>query len=416
MSQADLLTAMFGQLASAKAGGKGGPNGGLHSKEGKEKAEHFREQMRQVSRDKSPVVPKNVKNTVHVTTAAATPTLEAAAVLAELAGEVKPKPVASEQLEKEEDTPKSTGDGKPAAATIQDWRDPNAILSAVMSKLGHAQQHAERDDSSASQSPTSRVVLDTEDKSPEWTGAANTVDMDIPDVDGPAPKRFTASVETVDTKPAPISKAVVREQETHFEPVQQVTTLQKIVDRMASDLPAVTSPESAHVAEPPSQEFVKSAESRPVRMMTLELDPPNLGSVTIKMRLAGASFEVHLTADRLETKHLLRQERGALADAMQSAGYSFDITAIDHTRTPDANINNGQSQSQPQQQQASSDQRGSTSSSNGSQTDGGSSSRSSGDGHGGGRQNRQDHDRSHTPAERSQDQGIRGIRSSTLYL
>jgi chemotaxis protein MotD len=127
MKQADLLTAAFHQLASTKAGGKGGLNGALHSKDGKEKAEHFREQMRQVAKDKPPVVPKIEKNVTHVATA---PVLDAAAILAELSGEVKPKPVAAEQPEKEEDAPQSTSDGKQATATTHDWRDPNAALSA----------------------------------------------------------------------------------------------------------------------------------------------------------------------------------------------------------------------------------------------------------------------------------------------
>ncbi|OYU87410.1 MAG: chemotaxis protein MotD [Bradyrhizobiaceae bacterium PARB1] len=413
MKQADLLTAAFHQLASTKAGGKGGLNGALHSKDGKEKAEHFREQMRQVAKDKPPVVPKIEKNVTHVATA---PVLDAAAILAELSGEVKPKPVAAEQPEKEEDAPQSTSDGKQATATTHDWRDPNAALSAVMSKLDPAQRDTARDDKPAQPSSLPQAAPKIEDKSPESTNVITAPDIDAPDIDAGASKRFTATVESVDTKPVLASKPVVREQETHFEPVQQVTTLQKIVDRMASDLPAVASAEGPLSTTASSQETVKPAESRPVRMMTLELDPPNLGSVTIKMRLAGDSVEVHLTADRLETTHLLRQERGALTDAMQSAGYSFDIAAIDHTRTADANINNGQSQSQPQQQHASSDQRSSMPSPNGAQTDGGSSGRSSSDGQGGARHNRQDHDQSHTPSEHPQDQGVRHIRSSTVYL
>jgi len=146
--------------------------------------------------------------------------------------------------------------------------------------------------------------------------------------------------------------------------------------------------------------------------MTLELDPPNLGSVTVKMRLAGDSVEIHLTADRYETTQMLRQERGALTDAMQSAGYTFDIAAIDHTRTPDANLNNGQQQ----QQQMPSDQRSSLPSSSGSQADGGSSGRSSGDAQSGARHNRQDHEQSPRPAERQQDQNGSRVRSSTVYI
>jgi chemotaxis protein MotD len=129
------------------------------------------------------------------------------------------------------------------------------------------------------------------------------------------------------------------------------------------------------------------------------------------MRLAGDSVEIHLTADRYETTQMLRQERGALTDAMQSAGYTFDIAAIDHTRTPDANLNNGQ-----QQQQAPSDQRSSLPSSGGSQADGGSSGRSSGDAQSGARHNRQDHEQSPRSSERQQDQNGNRVRSSTVYI
>lgn len=417
MKQADLLTATFRQLAAAKTGVKGGLSGALHSKDGKEKAEHFREQMRQISKNQSPAMPKPEKIATEISTAP--PALDAAAILAELTGEIKPKSSEEEPLEKEEDTPKSQGDGKQVATQANDWRDPNVSLSAVMSSLDKA-QGAMRDDKSAQPAAALHLESKADEKKFDSMGFVAEADVKKPETDAPAAKRFTATVETMDTKAAPVSKPVVREQETHFEPVQQVTTLQKIVDRMANDLPAAASPDGTKAAEPLPQESTKIAESRPVRMMTLELDPPNLGSVTIKMRLAGDSVEVHLTADRLETTNLLRRERGALSDAMQSAGYSFDIAAIDHGRTADASMSNGQSQPQhqpqPQQQQASSDQRGAMSSSNGSQTDSGSSGRSSGDGQSGARQNRQDHDQSQNAPDRQQDQAGRRIRSSTVYL
>lgn len=415
MKQADLLTAAFRQLASAKTGAKGGLHSALHTKDGKEKAEHFREQMRQVSKDQTPVAAKIDKNVAAVS--ATTPVLEAASILAELTSEIKPKDVDKERPDQDEDSSKASGDGKQATATTHDWRDSNAALSAVMSKIDQAQQNGGRDDKLARPSAVPHVDTKPSDDSFDPADVIKAVDMDSPGIDAPAAKRFTATVETMDTKPVSVaSKPVVREQETHFEPVQQPTTLQKIVDRMASDLPAVASPERTNASEALSQETAKVAESRPVRMMTLELDPPNLGTVTIKMRMAGDSVEVHLTADRLETTNLLRQERGALNDAMQSAGYSFDIAAIDHTRSQDANPNNSQSQSQPQHQQSSSDQRGSASSSNGAQADGGASGRSSGEGQSGARQNRQDHDPSQAPTDRQQEQGGRRIRSSTVYL
>ena len=61
-----------------------------------------------------------------------------------------------------------------------------------------------------------------------------------PTADVPPEQRFALSVDAPETRTLPTVKVVVREQETHFEPVQQLTLLQKIVDRMVTDLPAMS--------------------------------------------------------------------------------------------------------------------------------------------------------------------------------
>jgi chemotaxis protein MotD len=409
MNNADLLMAALRQTAAGKAGTKGGLNAGAHAKDGKEKADHFREQLRLVSKETKTVTPHVAKAADDAKIVDAKPMLDAASVLAELTGEVAQKPNVSDDQADDDDSKAAKGDE--GATKSAPWRGPDPALSAVMAKLDHAHSPLPSDGNAASRISVPDVKTDGVPRDPAKLIQATTAD--VPDADAATTQRFTLTVETTDTKPLPAAKAVVREQETHFEPVQQVTTLQKIVDRMATDLPAVTSPEGARTADAPGLEAHKAADSRPVRMMTLELDPPNLGSVTVKMRLAGDSVEIHLTADRYETTQMLRQERGALTDAMQSAGYTFDIAAIDHTRTPDANLNNGQQQ---QQQQAPSDQRSSLPSSGGSQADGGSSGRSPGDAQSGARHNRQDHEQSPRPSERQQDQNSNRIRSSTVYI
>lgn len=409
MNNADLLMAALRQTAAGKAGAKGGLNGGAHAKDGKEKADHFREQLRLVSKESRTVTPHVAKTADDAKIVDAKPMLDAASVLAELTGEVAQKPNVSDDQADDDDSKATKGDE--GATKSAPWRGPDPALSAVMAKLDHAHSPLPSDGKAASRISVPDVKTDDIPRDPAKLIQATTAD--VPDADAATTQRFTLTVETTDTKPLPAAKAVVREQETHFEPVQQVTTLQKIVDRMATDLPAVASPEGARAADAPGLEAHKAADSRPVRMMTLELDPPNLGSVTVKMRLAGDSVEIHLTADRYETTQMLRQERGALTDAMQSAGYTFDIAAIDHTRTPDANLNNGQQQ---QQQQAPSDQRSSLPSSGGSQADGGSSGRSSGDAQSGARHNRQDHEQSPRPSERQQDQNSNRVRSSTVYI
>jgi chemotaxis protein MotD len=408
MNNADLLTAALRQTAAGKADAKGGTNGSANTKDGKEKAEHFREQLRLVSKEPKAVKPHVVKAGEEAKPVDAKPVLDAASVLAELTVEASPQLNVNDDQSDDDDTPKAAG-GDDVPAKSAHWRGPDAALSAVIAKFdrGHSPPVNGGEMSPRVSAPEAK----TEDVPLDPTKLTDAAKADIPDADAADAKRFTLTVETTDTKPLPAAKAVVREQETHFEPVQQVTTLQKIVDRMASDLPSVVSPEGPRAADAPGLDANKVADSRPVRMMTLELDPPNLGSVTVKMRLAGDSVEIHLTASRHETTEMLRQERGALTDAMQSAGYTFDIAAIDHTRTPDSNLNNGQ-----QQQQTPSDQRSSPSSLGGSQADGGASSRSSGESQSGARHNRQDHEQSPRPTERQQDQNGSRVRSSTVYI
>jgi chemotaxis protein MotD len=145
-------------------------------------------------------------------------------------------------------------------------------------------------------------------------------------------------------------------------------------------------------------------------MLTLQLDPPDLGAVIVKMRLIGDAVEVRLTADRYETTQMLQQERGTLTDVMQSAGYAFDIASIDHSRASDANPGAGQQQAQPEQRQSQQMQ-------SGSQIDNAASERQSGDAQAGSRQNRRQHEQFTEPAERNQRQEVVPNRTGgALYL
>jgi chemotaxis protein MotD len=206
---------------------------------------------------------------------------------------------------------------------------------------------------------------------------------------------FASSMGAVETRVAPPVKVAVREQETHFEPVPQLTLLQKIVDRISPDLAQAPQPASraADVALPD----IHQKGDTPVRMLTLQLDPPSMGTVTVRMRLAGDAVEVRLSADRQDTTQLLRQEQGALVDAMQSAGYTFDIASIDHSAGSDANPNPGQSHTQSDQQQSQQPNGGSL-------LGNGNSERQSNDAQTGARHNRQGHDQLIKPAERRQNE------------
>jgi chemotaxis protein MotD len=65
-----------------------------------------------------------------------------------------------------------------------------------------------------------------------------------------------------------------------------------------------------------------------VKVLSLELKPANLGSVTVRIALKDNAVMVHIEAQRPETLAIIERDREALAGALASAGYSVDgITA-----------------------------------------------------------------------------------------
>lgn len=406
MNKADPLIAAFRQLAVGKLAPRPGPHGGTIAKDGNHKAEHFREQLRLIGQgtkpDPKPEIPKAgiPKAEVKGAQPDLARSLELADQLADVAVEEPTRP------KDRADQPNEVSPQQAAAEVTSsplEWRGPEAALSAVISRLDQAKTLSARDDDA-----TTRVALPENRAEPKEISLKPDDAMRLSKPDEPAEQRFTLTVDFSETRTLPAVKVVVRDQETHFEPVQQPTLLQKIVDRMVTDLPASSpqagaSPADAALPTPP-------AADKPVRILTLQLDPPDLGAVTVKMRLIGNAVEIHLSADRHETTQMLRQERGALTEVMQSAGYAFDIASIDQTRASDANPGAGQ-------QQAPSDQKPSQQLPGGSQIDNATSERQSGDAQAGTRHNRQQHDQFKEPVERPQDQEVvRNRNGGALYL
>lgn len=417
MTKADPLIAAFRQLATGKATSRLGSPGGTIAKENSDKAAHFREQLRSVAKGANPEskaelpkgeLPKGEfaktevpKDEIRAAKQDLLRGLEPSDHVAEVADEVTSQNGRADQRN-EVSPPQVAVDATPSPPN---WRGPEATLSAVISRLDQAQSSSARDDA-----VTPPMALPESRAEPRETAPNLDDPVNAPKADDQPEQRFTLTVDAAETRTAPTLKVVVRDQETHFEPVQQLTLLQKIVDRMVTDLPAVSpqadASSAADAASPTSQ-----VADKPVRILTLELDPPNLGAVTVKMRLIGNAVEVHLSADRHETTQMLRQERGALTEVMQSAGYAIDIAAIDHSRAGDANPGAGQ-------QQAQSDHRPSQPLPDGSQTNSANSERQSGDAQAGTRQHRQQHDQFKQPAERPQDQEVVRNRNGggTVYL
>lgn len=65
-----------------------------------------------------------------------------------------------------------------------------------------------------------------------------------------------------------------------------------------------------------------------LRVLSLQLNPVELGLVTIKMRLSGDSLEMELQVEKQETAELLRNDAEKLSSLLRTSGYRPDVINI----------------------------------------------------------------------------------------
>ena len=175
------------------------------------------------------------------------------------------------------------------------------------------------------------------------------------------------------------TKVTVVQQETHLPPVAQFSPTQQVANAVVSELKS--SPAPAASAAPVLVGAQSNSPDQPLRILTVNLEPPALGNVTMRLRLVGNEVSVQLAAERKDTSTMLDQQRDQIRDLMQSAGYVADVAPVQHGSLD--GFQSGAGQSQPQlssQQQQSSQSQGAF----------GGAGSSSGQSDGGARQARQD--------------------------
>lgn len=117
-----------------------------------------------------------------------------------------------------------------------------------------------------------------------------------------------------------VSVKVVR-QETHLAPVQQMSPIAQIAKVVAAQLGKSSEAESApDLSHSPTRAPVNSS----VRILTIGLEPAELGSISIRMRLDGGTLELMLDAQKPATAELIRRDQGALTGLLRSAGYDVE--------------------------------------------------------------------------------------------
>ncbi|MBR0954745.1 flagellar hook-length control protein FliK [Bradyrhizobium canariense] len=167
------------------------------------------------------------------------------------------------------------------------------------------------------------------------------------------------------------TKVTVVQQETHLPPAQ-FNAPQQVANAVVAELKESPAPTAS--AAPDLAASQANAPDQPLKILTINLEPPALGNVTVRLRLVGNEVSVHLAAERKDTSQMLDQQRDSIRELMQSAGYVADVAPVQHGSLD--GFQSGSGQSQPQlsgQQQPSSQSQGTfdgTSNSSG-QSDGG---------------------------------------------
>lgn len=198
------------------------------------------------------------------------------------------------------------------------------------------------------------------------------------------------------------TKVTVVQHETHLPPAQ-FNAPQQVANAIVTELKDSAGPTAS--AAPDLAASKTNAPDQPLKILTINLEPPALGNVTVRLRLVGAEVSVHLAAERKDTSQMLDQQRDSIRDLMQSAGYVAEVAPVQHGSLD--GFQSGSGQSQPQlssQQQPSSQSQGTF--------DG--ASTSSGQSDGGARQARQER-QSNQETRHDQDVGPQ-IRRGPVYL
>ncbi|WP_025034315.1 flagellar hook-length control protein FliK [Bradyrhizobium sp. DOA9] len=147
------------------------------------------------------------------------------------------------------------------------------------------------------------------------------------------------------------TKVTVVQQETHLPPAQ-FNAPQQVANAVVAELKESSAPAASAASDLAASQT--NAPDQPLRILTVNLEPPALGNVTVRLRLVGTEVSVQLAAERKDTSQMLDQQRDQIRDLMQSAGYVADVAPVQHGSLDGFQSGSGQSQPQhPAQQQSS---------------------------------------------------------------
>lgn len=107
-------------------------------------------------------------------------------------------------------------------------------------------------------------------------------------------------------------------------------TLQRVGESIAAEAARASAemrPEASRSAAAASL-FAAPLARDPVRILTIQLHPVELGTVTVRLRLNGKTLSAELRASRPETAELLEREHQTLADIVRASGHDVEKLVV----------------------------------------------------------------------------------------
>jgi flagellar hook-length control protein FliK len=105
-------------------------------------------------------------------------------------------------------------------------------------------------------------------------------------------------------------------------------TLHQMARAILDDVSEVSGPQPSFQGDGVHRVAVARASGGVLRVLSLQLNPVELGLVTIKMRLSGDSLEMELQVEKQETAELLRNDAEKLSGLLRTSGYRPDVINI----------------------------------------------------------------------------------------
>jgi hypothetical protein len=161
--------------------------------------------------------------------------------------------------------------------------------------------------------------------------AAQPAEVQAPLVHTQAQTRTNARAAEASFDPAQPAQTVRSPaQDEHLAPQATVPVPRQIVDGIAAEIPPPrdTSPAGPAAAPTPG------TQSQPVKVVTIQLNPAELGTLTVRISLRNDALELQVETSRRDTARMVEADRDALSSLLRSAGYHVEAVTVRAVEQP----------------------------------------------------------------------------------